>query len=503
MSRAGLIAVLLALLALLAAIAAITLRSGPEPESLQRRTARSRPEPGPATGDLPPLPEPGPGGEPQPPAPGEAGPAILTGRVLGPDGEAVREPALRAGEGVLGLDPEAPFSVATAETDVDLVFSARDLLPRRVEVRGLRPDERRDLGEIRLEPGLVVGGRVTDTAGLPVPGLDVVVGDEARTTDRNGEFRCGGLSPEEVTVGIDGLGFELVGPPRVVRPPAPDVRLVVKRLRVATGRVVVEGEEIGVPRATVRLTITAGDREEARIVQTMDDGRFAFDLSDPVYGAPGLGFVVRASAEGFEEGAREGLALADLLPGAGFTLALLRGVPAEPGRLRGRVLYDTGAPFVGSITLSFSRPGRAGQILRAETDEQGLFVVDGVLPGEYALRSALRDEERLRETGRTLVIVSGGEAEADLVVPRGGDVEVTVEDEGGELLEGAKVDLLDGSGAVARTFEAGAGRVLIHDLAPGTAVLRVTAPGRRPESVEVLVARDTMAPVRVRLLEDR
>jgi hypothetical protein len=503
MNRTGLIAVFVALIALLAAVAWITLRGTDDPGGTGRREVRGPSGRSPTPGILPAIPEPARPPGPAGADPSASGPAILTGRVRGPDGEAVREPILRAGEGVLGLDPEAPFSVATGEADIDLLFLARDLLPRLVEVRSLVSGEVRDLGEIRLEPGLSIAGRVADTAGLDVANLRVLVGDAPRTTDRNGEFRRGGLGPEEVTIGIDELGFELVGAPKAVRPPATDVRLVVRRLRVATGRILVEGEEIGVAGATVRLTITAGDREESRIVQTFEDGRFAFDLAEPVYAGPGLVFSVRASADGFEEGAREELALADLLPGAGFTLALLRGVPAEPGRLRGRVLYDTGAPFVGILTLSFSRPGRAGQMLRTETDEQGGYALDGVIPGEYVLRSAVRDERRLRETGRTLVITPGGEAEADLVVPRGGDVEVTVEDEAGEPLKGAQVDLLDEEGAVSKTVPVPGGRVLIHDLAPGTAVLRVTAPGRRPESVEVVVARDSMTPVRVRLTEDR
>jgi hypothetical protein len=212
---------------------------------------------------------------------------------------------------------------------------------------------------------------------------------------------------------------------------------------------------------------------------------------------------VKAAAEGFEEGLTERLSLADLLPGRKFELALRRGAPEPPGNLRGRVLYDTGQAFTGVITLSFHRQGRAGQIRRVTTDETGAYAVEGILPGEYVLRSALRDRRDLSETGRTILVPAGGEAEADLVVPRGGDVAVSATTAAGEPAKGARVEVLDEQGAVKFTYEAPEGGVRIYDLPPGMATLRISAQGFLAQVVEAPVARDQEAPVSVRLEEDR
>jgi hypothetical protein len=296
----------------------------------------------------------------------------------------------------------------------------------------------------------------------------------------------------------------MVGDPVKAAAGATGIRLAVRRLRIATGRVVADDSGSGVDGATVGLVIRLPKEAYEMIRKTLDDGRFAFDLSGDEFSDERLRLDLRISAEGFEDRDLTDLRIDDVAFEANLEVRLVRAVPQEPGRLRGRVLYDTGRPFAGgSMTLSFSREGKVGQVFRLETDERGEFLLEGIIPGEYELRSAPRRSVVLRETGRTLVIPPGGEATTEFTIPRGGDVEVTVTTDRGDPVTGAEVHVVDAEGEAVDAVAVVDGRATLFDALPGRLTLKVTAPGHREETIRVEVTRDQLTRAEVQLSEKR
>ncbi len=535
MGRAGLLLGLLAAAGLVALLAWATFHVPPE-GPLPSRTSRPAPVPRPRR---PPLAVP-PGPRAPAPAPGPAasarrGPALLTGVILGrggrplagalvylapPDASFVLVPDLPA---LARTDGEGRFLLRAAPGPADLLAWAAGYLPRLTSGLRLAPGEHRDLGALALDPGLPVSGTVVDEKGRPVAGAEVTAyrGEKAPSpavlparagvpawggvavTDEAGRYTVSGLSPEPVLLAVRGLGILMAGDPVEAVPGASGVTLVVKRLRLATGRVTAGEGGPAVGGATVRLEIRGPRGGVALLSRTLPDGRFAFDLSEDRYASPALRFDVLVSAEGFEDASLTGLLLGDLLPEAELRIPLVRAVPEEPGRLRGRVTYEEGEPFRGTLTLSFGREGQAGRVFRAATDEDGNFLLEGIPPGEYVLRTAPRSSRVLRETGKRLVIPPGGEETVELTFERGGDLEIRIEDAEGKAPREAAAVLLDGEGKETGTFPAVGGVVRLTDLVPGPVRVRVTAPGHLPETVEAETEKGRLTRVEVRLREKR
>jgi len=153
------------------------------------------------------------------------------------------------------------------------------------------------------------------------------------------------------------------------------------------------------------------------------------------------------------------------------------------------------------MTLSFSPEGKAGQVERIETDEDGNFLIEGVPPGEYRLRSAPHRSNILRETGQRLVITPGGEENTEFTLIRGGDVALQVRGPGGDPVEGTIVSVLDGAGEVMDTLPLSGGAGSLLDLPPGETRLRISAPGYEGQTVTATVQKDSSVPVTVHLRE--
>jgi hypothetical protein len=238
-------------------------------------------------------------------------------------------------------------------------------------------------------------------------------------------------------------------------------------------------------------------------VVTDDRGHFGFDLTDDRYSDPRLRFTVLVTADGYEDATVADLSLDQVRPRASLTVKLVRAVAVEPGRLRGTVRYDTGAPFHGSLTLSFSREGKAGEIFKVETNEKGEFLVPEIKPGEYVLRSAPHGESLLRETGKTLRIPPGGEETTEFTLTRGGDLKVSVTGPDGNPVKESKVEVTTGDRTRLRTFVLPEGAAVLPDLTPGKVRVRVTKPGYETAEMEATVVKDQVTELDVRLSEAR
>jgi hypothetical protein len=249
--------------------------------------------------------------------------------------------------------------------------------------------------------------------------------------------------------------------------------------------------------ATVSVAVRTPTWGQVLLTKTNGDGRFVIDLSESKYDDPDLRIGITVTAAGFEDHVVEDLAPSAVAPAAALVLRLVRAAKLEPGRLTGRVLYDTGDPFQGGITLSFSREDGPAQVFRVETGEDGSYEVTGIQPGKYRLRTAPRSHGVLLDTGKTLVIPSGGEEQADLTIPRGGDVKLTLVDDRGDAIGDLRVEVLDSDGEEIASWTGPLSGYVLPDLPPGEVRVRVSAAGFVPEERVVTVVKDDVVPLRV------
>ena len=171
---------------------------------------------------------------------------------------------------------------------------------------GARGDQ--ELGDLVLEPELVLRGRVIDEDGGPVAGATVDFGAEARfqmgagsasiadvASDDGGRFRIGGLAPRDtVSLSVRAPGFVAVRLPRLAVD-ALDVEEVEVRLQRAmelSGRVVDEVTGDGIGNAQLRFDQTVRDGD----AHTESDENGDFVLG----GFPAGAGVLTARAPGYE-----------------------------------------------------------------------------------------------------------------------------------------------------------------------------------------------------------
>lgn len=64
-----------------------------------------------------------------------------------------------------------------------------------------------DLGDLRLVEGAIVEGVVMDTAGVPVAGAGVLIGDASATSDASGSFRIEGVDPRRGRLSLGAEGY--------------------------------------------------------------------------------------------------------------------------------------------------------------------------------------------------------------------------------------------------------------------------------------------------------
>ncbi len=497
------------------------------------RPARSREE---VRRPLPSLPDdPRTGDAPQPvpkeTATSEPRVAILFGVVTGPDGEPVEGALvyLTAPAAVARMDgprsatdAEGRFLLTITPGDYDIIAWKSGLLPAVLTDVSSAAGDRRDLGVLELLPGLAIAGRVVDTDGrgivgasvagrctdlhLPdgaLPGRVAAGRFAAAASDADGNFRLNGLVPGTLMVFADALAYEMTGEPREVPAGETGVVIELRRLLLLTGRILSDLDGKAISSATVTLEVRTARFTEILFFKDLVSGRFSFDLTGKDLEGEEVELTLMVTALGHAEQSARGLSLEDLRPEKKYVLRLIETVPEEPGTLIGRVLYDTGAPFLGTLTISLPRPGRAAEIFRVRTDKEGRFTLPGVPPGEYPLYTAPHRTEILLDTGNVLLIPSGGEVRTEFTIIRGGDVEISVTGDRGEQIDGAEVSLLDESGEAVMMQPMVDGKTTFLDLAPGEFRFQVSAPGHQAVTLTTRIEKDTTASLHARLPETR
>jgi protocatechuate 3,4-dioxygenase beta subunit len=334
-----------------------------------------------------------------------------------------------------------------------------------------------------------VGGRVT-MAGAPLAGAEVSAYDDrgwenavTEKTDADGRYLAKGLKPGRVTVRVEAPGGA-ADTDRVTIPKAGDVATLdfefgrcalAGTLVSVDGRTSVSGAWITVESAD---GASGGDAWAVVKAQLMSDAAGRFSAKGLAAGA----YRVRIVANGHAAKTTEAVALGE---GESKDLGAIR--LAAGGSIAGRVTDDRGVP-VEHVALSL-RDARGQSVFlfnMASTGSDGRYSMQGLELGAYTVRFEGKGFAPLEKPA----VVSSEGSVLDAVLPRGGSLAAVVEDDRGNPVEGARVELYDARGErVAKTlsivnlFDGDAsktnasGAATIPDLAPGAYVVKATKDG--------------------------
>jgi protocatechuate 3,4-dioxygenase beta subunit len=420
----------------------------------------------------------------------------IRGKVLDREGRPVAAGLTLTAEEYGGGEPER----SVTSVDAQGAFELRDLSPGRFELRavarGFAPARRTgievgagpeavELGVVTLEPGTAIEGVVTDSAGSPVAGAEVI----ARSNEPVRSWFQEPEPPSPYITGTDGR-FRIVDLRRgdhvdlevhhpayapaqalAVEVPTPEpLHVELKRARSLAGRVVgPRGEPV--PGALLsrieELRIGGGSQGSAfTLGQTGADGTFR------VTGlAPGT-LNLEVSADGYRTRRTGGVQIPEDRDVEHLEVTL------EPGViLAGRVLDSLGEP-VGDANvwvhperprreMTFRMPGPT------RTDGEGRWQVDGLDPGAVRVDAS---HQRGRATARLLL--APGENHLDLTLPAGVAVAGRVGDEAGAPLPNVILRLVATEGMAGSSVASEAdGTFVFPNVADGSFTLKASLRG--------------------------
>ena len=310
-----------------------------------------------------------------------------------------------------------------------LAVVAPGFTPQRVDVTvGTSPV---DMGDVRLEAGLAIQGRVVDAGGTPVSEAELKASpavlerkmhDESseRTarSDGEGHFLIGGLGEGTYEVTVEAYGFG-----RVVKPinaGTKDVRLALEPGGSITGQVVDEG---GRPLTDYRVVAQVKRPEDDRRgfqrpysqAVTAEDGRFRIDT------VAATTYVLDVSSADYESASVDDVAVR-----TGAATDVGRVVLRTGGIVRGTVVDGGDVPVAGAEVnveprsfLHFVRQPRT------TTDGDGAFVLRGVATGTVEV-TVSHPSYAEGSTGRIDVDPAHGPTDVKIVLGEGARVQGSV-----------------------------------------------------------------------------
>lgn len=301
-----------------------------------------------------------------------------------------------------------------------------------------------DLGDLTLEPGAVIEGRLTDLRGVPVEGAEVHVEESEQirgslfhrenkplTTGPDGIFRLEDLvRGRSFSFRIRHPGYVPASAPDVEAPTVEPLQIELRPGRSLAGRVL-DPERRPVESAGLfRIETSPYGRSVLRLAVTDGEGRFLLSSLEP---GP-LSLEVRAPGH-------RTLQLPNLRISEEEDPEPLE-ILVEPGAvLEGRVLDGRGEPLPRAQVEVFlpDSSRRFGLIL---ADENGRYQVDGLGPGEHRLEARLWGPSSPQRAEGRIVLDDSGTHRLDLRMPAGVGVSGRVLDENGEPLAGASISLV-------------------------------------------------------------
>ena len=447
----------------------------------------------------------------------------VSGRVVDPAG------APLASVEVYLLSPDDPLVPAAAPRRIRTGEDGTFLLRGREEGRqdiiayrsGFRPGVVPDVSpgtthRMTLLPGVVVNGFVIDDLGRPLAGVRVT----GRTTGMNfvpsrgiflpnhaavdltwvrtlsgsdGGFKLSGVGEGLLDItaekrGYPGMEFPLDG----IDPTRGPARIVM--LRPFTASITVRDAESGKPLPRIVVTVSRVDAEKEQASgRTNHRGVFTGRMPWPAAQAPECRVSIIAWEHRYGEIRADGIALAKVEEGKGFTLHAVR---REPGVVRIHVAYDTGEAYPGWMGFMFEISPKVNQYRGGRIDEEG-FVTMSVPAGNYRTVRVVGSGTVGKAEIPGVRVVSGETTEERLVLERGGDLEISfVGDDAPDHVVGRV--RLEASGFNETLGIWGQG-LTIRDLPPGDMKLTVEPRDFKPTSIDVRIRKGKKVEVPVKL----
>jgi protocatechuate 3,4-dioxygenase beta subunit len=383
---------------------------------------------------------------------------------------------------------------------------------KRVDVQ-VRPGGRDvDVGDIELESGLAIRGRVRDAAGRPIAGANLTASQAGMmapspvqaVSEADGSFVIGGLQPGAYRLNAFAAGYG--GAERSVEAGVDKADVVLSPAGSIAGLVV---DDAGRPVEAFRVSANPARREGAsadrfamrpqgRMINSAD-GRFLLeDLGEGTY-------VVEASAVGR---ASAHVSEVKVAPGSTADVGTIR--LSAGGTVKGTVADTGGQPVPGAV-ITVRGPGRDFMSMGAQgvSDPAGAFEVNGVPLGTVAVSASHPSYAEGQVSG--IEVDAKNAAEARIVLSQGGRIEGWVRRRDGTGIAGASVFIMPmqrgggfsrGGGMLATSAEGAF--VSEHVPAGRVTVTLMTRSGSRytsGQSVDVDVREGETTPVEMRSRE--
>jgi protocatechuate 3,4-dioxygenase beta subunit len=302
-----------------------------------------------------------------------------------------------------------------------------------------------DLGDIALEEGLTVRGRVRTAAGAPIPDAEITTGGfdilkpsayVQTRSEADGSYALAGLVPGPMRVNVRAFGFAPINAKTVTPGPDP-VDFILTAGGSVSGLVVEDGDR---PIDAYRVVASAGKARgpwEGRSEKSVGsaDGRFVLeDLTEDTYV---LQVVVPDRAPATVAGVR-------VVPGKTTDAGVIR-VP-RGGIVRGTVVDSSGDPVNGAMVKAFGVTQDAMEWrdeLQALSEPSGSFEIRGVPEGPRQLVASHPDYA----TGDVMVDVAAakGPVESRIVLTQGGRIEGVARKRDGTPLAGLMLNVYSAS----------------------------------------------------------
>lgn len=294
--------------------------------------------------------------------------------------------------------------------------------------------------EIVMTPESVLAGRVVEaSSGEGVADVEVSAssggwrqrGGTART-DADGQFRITRLSPGRYKPSAEmknGYGVAAESVLLGLGQTQEGIVIEVHPAFVVSGQVLVEGSDIPCEDANVSLSDTKKNRSEWGNYDE-EKGMVEFEAV-----LPGT-YKVKARCDGYVSLAEYPAIEVLDADQTGLSWTVKAGE-----KVVGKVVTSEGAPIAGA-SISIRTVGGDPRAQRsgghAESDDDGSFEIEGVLPGTFTVRA--KAEDYLRPEDPPKIEVKPGEVTSvDLTLDDGGSLSGTVVDESGEPVKGASI----------------------------------------------------------------
>ncbi len=417
-------------------------------------------------------------------------PASVSGTISGADGLPI------AGATVTVLDRNSNVQAETV-TNATGQYTISSLVPGAAyQIRATAPGFQTSLSGLQTAPGEAatlnfilqpspgsITGIVTEEGtGLPLEGISVRVYDsrdvtvDTTLTDAGGLYAIASLPPGSYTLLFSSSAFAARTIGATVRPGENTV-VNVRLVRLT-------GSMEGFVRTTSGLPLVGAS------ISVIDNGTVvARDTADAegeflISGLFPKSYTVNAAAEGFATKTL-GVFIRPL-----ETSVLEFALESTTGIIRGTATDSAGAPLAGAVIgLNSNLLGISMLRERTVTDNQGIFLLRDIAPGDYVLSIMLRGFQNaiISTTVRadTLTTLSIP------LLPNPGSIQGTVvDDEGAPIAPAVSVNVRinDINGGLAATPPVdSASQFRADDLAPGTYSVLASATGYRTESATVTV----------------